>query len=543
MAHDSTRPDDPPTTTQLREKQANWLVHLFQILFLSVLLLDLDGPFLSAHNERQNQTFDMARHVYRDGWTSVFTPKVSFSSPGFETQHFTAALQEVPFHGLIAWPLMRVTSHERAVVRLISGAFALLSIQLMFWILRFWLPPMASALGAGVWATAPLVLHFGQAPMPDILCSAGMLAAFWFALRGKLSASSASFLFAILAKVSVIVFGLPVLTALLVASHCQSRRDGLRLASLWGWAPLSGLILWEFLLYWFAPPSSMTVIGILAGRGGWSGLVSLWFYKFLLGCALPFGMGVLGFIGLIFAAREKRSMNPAVKWTIVISNLFYLLFVIRKVTEPQYILPPLAWCVMASAFGFNFLMDQLRVSALWRAALGLALLLHVIVALLFTVDLKTCRVPSYPDIERAAKLLPADARVLVLYLHYGASPAVWLDRNVLAVSDELPSGFPSKCAQAYRAGFTHFLILDIESWHAPRGNDGVFAMWTRLTQALLRKPPEAGQNNSGNASPGSPFHRYSDLVFSRVYDSPHVVLYSMASFPAKQALGESFVWP
>lgn len=58
------------------------------------MLFELDAPFLSAHNERQNQTFDMARHVFHDGWCSVITPKVSYCIPGFEKEMFTAALQE-----------------------------------------------------------------------------------------------------------------------------------------------------------------------------------------------------------------------------------------------------------------------------------------------------------------------------------------------------------------------------------------------------------------------------------------------------------------
>ena len=49
------------------------------------------------------------------------------------------------FHGVIGWPLSKPTSHERAVVRLVSTAFALISIQLLYWILRFWLPPAPSA--------------------------------------------------------------------------------------------------------------------------------------------------------------------------------------------------------------------------------------------------------------------------------------------------------------------------------------------------------------------------------------------------------------
>src|ERR1700722_14236731 len=165
-----------PPDSKRPERLANLLVHWVQALFVVVLLFDLDPPFLSAHNERQNQSFDMARHVYRDGWSSVLIPKVSFIFEGYGELHYSPVLLEFPFHGLIAWPLVGVTGHERAVARLTSGLCSLAAIQILYWIMRFWLPPFASVLGTAIWALSPLVLHFGQLPMPDILCTTGILA-------------------------------------------------------------------------------------------------------------------------------------------------------------------------------------------------------------------------------------------------------------------------------------------------------------------------------------------------------------------------------
>src|SRR5579859_3627129 len=118
-----------PTKSNRPERLANWLVHLVQAFFVVVLLFELDAPFLSAHNERQNQSFDMARHVYRDGWSSVLMPKVSFVFEGYEDLQYSPVLLEFPFHGLIGWPVVRLTGHERAVTRLISTAFSLAAIQ------------------------------------------------------------------------------------------------------------------------------------------------------------------------------------------------------------------------------------------------------------------------------------------------------------------------------------------------------------------------------------------------------------------------------
>jgi hypothetical protein len=514
------------------EKPANWSVHFFQLLFLVIMLFQLDAPFLSAHNERQNHTFEMARHVFHDGWRSIVTPKVSDTMEGYETQRYTAVLQEFPFHGVMGWPLTLFTSHERAVVRLVSTAFALLSIQLLYWILRFWLPPAPSAAGAAIWAMAPLTLHFGQVPIPDILCTTGMLAAFWFALRGKLPASSGCFLFAVLAKLSVLPFGLPILAALLIARNCRSKRNFLQLSLAWGWPPLLGLLLWTGVLYWFAPPTSATILFIIVNRGNWITLVSPSFYKIVLGCLLPFGLGALGFVGVVFALGAQRpKMDQRIKWAIISSNIFYLILVVRKVAEPQYLLPMLAWCVVPASFGFNLLMDKLRTSAAWRIALGAALVMHVLMTLAFTIDLKASRVPDYPDIERAAQLLPPDARVVVVYrFPCGCSPVVWLNRNIVSLWD--PTGMADRFTALRRFGFTHVLIMDIESWHNDKSADGPLALAGRVFQALRKTPSVTGANPPGYADPASPFRQYCDQNFTSLFVAPHVVLYSMNFPPA-----------
>ena len=530
------------------EKIARLTVHFFQFLFLAVLLLQLDDPFLSAHNERQNETFDMARHVYRDGWRAVLTPKASYSWRGTETQPFTPMLYELPFHGLIAWPLALVTTHERAVMRLISGAFGLAAIQLIYLILRFWLPPGSAAAGAGVFALAPLFLHFGQVPMPDVLSTAGMLAAFWFALRGELAASSAGFLFTVLAKLSSVVFGLPVLVALALARHCGSKKDFIRVAILWGWLPLSGLLLWEYLLHHYSPPTEMTVGQILTNRSSWDNLIKSSFYKIVIGSLVPMGIRVMGSLGLICSVMERQKlMNGWVKGAIIFSNAFYFLFVVRNVSEPQYLLPMLAWCVIGAAFGFHFLLTKRRLGRGRQVALGAAVVLHLLVAGFFTVDLKSSRVPNYPSILRAAELLPPDARVLVLCRYYGASPAVWLNRNVLPVGDKFPAGFPGACDLAYRSGFRYLLILDIESWHNQKTGGGPLAMMSRVIKSLRKTPPAASPESDdsliGLTSPTSPYRQYCDLVFTPMMVAPRTVLYSMASLPEKRELGEKIIWP
>jgi hypothetical protein len=525
--------------------RGRWIVWFFQILFAAVLLLQVDEPFLSAHNERQNETFDMARHVCRDGWRSVLTPKVSYSWRDDPARPYTPMLMEVPFHGLISWPLTMVTSHDRAVVRLISATFALASIELLYWLLLLWVSPLAAAAGAGCWAVAPLVLHFGQVPMPDILSLAALLLAFWFAQKDRLAASSGCFLFSLLAKASSIVFGLPVLVALVVAQNCRTKKQFIRTAILWGWLPLLGIVAWEYLLNHFAPKTEMTLAQIMETRGGWSNLIKPSFYKFVIGCLIPMGVGALGFLGLLFAMRGRARMNPWVKGAIFFSNAFFFLFVVRKVPEPQYMLLMLVWGAMGAAFGFEFLLVKWRTSGWWRMGLGAVALVHLLVAIFFTMDLKESRVPSYPEIEQAAKLLPPGARVMVLYRFYGASPAIWLDRNVIPIGSKMPSLFPSTCEMGYRAGFTHLLILDIESLHDNKTGGGPLAIVKRVLNPGQNAATATanGSSATGFTSATSPYREYCDLVMTKMFDEPRVLLYSMAPLLEKKPLGEKVVWP
>jgi hypothetical protein len=501
-------------------------LRLSQLLFILVALVQLDEPFLSAHNERQNQTYDMSRHIFREGWGSVIVPRVTYSLPGHGDRKINAVVQEVPFHGVLGWPIARLTGHDRAAVRLVSAAFGVFSIQVVFGILRAWLPSLTAAVGAALWGTAPLVLQFGQVPMPDILCTTGMLASFACALRARLGASAGWFMFALLAKVSMIVFGLPILTALLIVRNCRSWSQILRVSLLWGWLPTAGLAICALIIHLFSPPTGMSVSNILAETGDWHRLIHASFYKLVLGCLLPFGLGVLGSWGLVLSVLPAGpGMDWRIKWAIVAANVIFLLGVVRKVTEPQYLLPMLAWFVIAAAFGLNRLAAKLQSGLLWRSCLAAAVVIHLLVAAFFCVDLKSSRVPNYPDIIKAGEFLPADARVIAFYRFYGASPAAWLDRNMIPLSSV--EALDGQLEQLKQWGFNYVLILDIESVHN-KGSDTSFkAMYARIIRMLQGKPSDNPINLPGFADPAGPARRYCDSRFSLLYAAPHVALYSI----------------
>ncbi len=515
----------------LNRYTARRLLRCVQLVFILIVAAQLNAPFLSAHNERQNQTYDVSLHVFHEGWSAVLTPTASFSLPGYENKPYTVIRQEFPFHGLIGWPLVKAFGHERAVLRLISAAFALLSIELIFLILCEWVPPGVAAAGAMLWGWSPLVLQFGQVPMPDILCTTGMLAAFWFALKGNLPLSSGSFLFSILAKVSVIFFGLPILTALVLARNCRSAGSILKTALGWGIVPLIGLFCWTLPELLHPDDTPWTILKIAGERGSLHNLTQLHLYVFLAGCLLPYGLGWLGAGGCVLAVTGKNlsQINPAIIGSLAVAGVFYLILIIAKIPEPQYMLPPLAWLVLMAAFGLKRL-GEAPLPA-WRHY-GLLLLagLQTITSLVFTLDLKASHVPNFEDIEAAAHFIPASSRVIVAYPFYGASPAIWLNHNVLAarfaatVTNDLP--------ELQKDGFDYLLLLDVTShtenfWSGSLSKTGMHMFHPIGTQSNAA-------NVIGFANSASPVREYCDRRFTRLYTSPHVVLYSVSApgFPS-----------
>jgi Dolichyl-phosphate-mannose-protein mannosyltransferase len=516
-----------PAAASTRAHSHWWFIGALQLCFLLSSVLHLNGPFLSYHNERQNQTFDTARHVFREGWSAVFTPKASFSFPGYEARPYTVVRQEVPFHGLLAWPLVKLFGHEAAAVRLVSIIFALFSIYLFYRISRHWLAPGPAAGGTALWTFSPMLLHFGQVPMPDVLCTAGILAAFWFALRNNLPVSSAAFLFAILAKLSIAVFGLPVLVALVGARKVRTLREFLRLSLCWGTVPLIGLVSWTSLEF-FDPNTPFAVARILSNRGGMYMLLSGTLYSVLFACLVPYGLGILGSLAFLAGVGTSPSgLKPSLKWALVVSNILYLVLVFSKVTEPQYLLPIVAWASLGAAFGLSHLASIARRHVIGRIALAALVCLQVLTTIVFACDLKASRLTDFGIVQEAAERLPSGSRVILFYPFYGGSPAVWLNKNVMATVDL--DWVKVHLTHLQQEGFSHIVLMDLKRLH-----EG--SLKQNLKKMLASFSP-GGRSTAGGrdplltdyAVPSSPYFQYCDSRFTRLFSNDWLVVYALPS--------------
>lgn len=508
-----------------------WVI-LFQVLFLLSALPGLNAPFTSMHYVRQNHTFDIARHVYREGWPAVIAPRFSISqlSDRYDplspvpnpTPQVTFVYLEVPFLGIFGWPAAQFfPDKERAISRLVAIVFSIASIALYFLIARRWVDAPAALAGAAIWASAPLILHFGQVPMPDVLALVGLAACFLFALRGNLACSSAAFLFTVLAKMSILIYGLPILTALLLALGCRSLFNAAKWAILWGTAPLLGLATW-LLLAAHAPPGSWDISGNSDSQHfGPIHLHDLLHWKYYLPPFLylvPLGCGILGIAGLIFASwKQARRINPWILAAIFISIAVNYVGENIAWHEPQYTIPVLFWLLIVAAPGLSILLEKARQNRLWRISLiGLAVL-HLLIAAISVAFLKTSRVANFSDIQAAKKLLPPEARVVVYSTTPNVYMSVWLDHNTLMLHpfhEQIPS--PSlleklnqQLDNLHHVGFDYLLLVD-----APR---------TQSLSILWQKPPYA----TDYTSPQSPLRQDFDTHFPKVLEGDHLVLYAL----------------
>jgi len=448
---------------------------------------------------------------------------MSFSLPENAQATFTVARMDFPFHGLLGWPWVAFfPDREREIVRLISLVVAAVSVGLFFRILRFWHDERVALVICAIWIFSPLLLHLGQIPMPDIFSTTFMMAAFVFSVRGRLLGSALFFMMALLAKVSVIVYGLPILAALILAKQSKEIFSTIGLAMRWGLITLVGLTLW-IVLGRYDPPASWQIIGgVPCGERGpirLEDLLRLSMYTPPLAMLFAFGCGVLG-VAFLVASLRRLHPRPGAGLVGCVLIAIVAQYLLMRITwlEFQYTLPVFFWVLWLASFGVAPFLKKDRYGRWWKIAFFGLLAGQVGVSLVCTAYLKKSRVSSIEAIEAAQEFLPENARVIVFAFVGGTatSPPVWLKRNTLSLCGLAnPSSpwdekeFVSQVQRLRESGFGYLAVFDTD---------------TRNRLASFFGPLSY---ETDHAVPGSSIRRFCESRFQLLYEGDRIVLYSL----------------
>lgn len=173
---------------------------------------NINSPLLDHHSWRQTDTAAIARNFYSNGF-DLFHPQIDWggSSPGYVETEF----QIIPFIIAILYKIFGISEW---VARLVSIAFSLGSVYLLYMLARTYFDVKTSAFSVLIFIISPLELYFGRAVMPDsamIFFSIGSLYFFdkWTKKErwGLFAIAVICTALAILLKVSALYLGLPLL--------------------------------------------------------------------------------------------------------------------------------------------------------------------------------------------------------------------------------------------------------------------------------------------------------------------------------------------
>lgn len=213
------------------ERHPSFDLAIFLIVLLAIAFrfYRIDIPFTEGHSWRQVTNADIARH-YALGSMNLFLPRVSWGGLNgvvgmeFPLLHYVTA---------IAW---RIGGESHYVARLISMAFSVTSVVLIFLLGRRWFGAPAGRGAAFLFAVSPSLVFFGRAFMSDTPMVTFMVAAVlawdWYFERPQLWRGLLAVLFTALAplvKLPAIVVLAPI--------------GGLALSWL-GWSALRNRMLW-----------------------------------------------------------------------------------------------------------------------------------------------------------------------------------------------------------------------------------------------------------------------------------------------------------
>lgn len=440
-------------------------------LFLLISLIRINAPFTNASHERQYQTVEMGQSLIARTGATVWMPRAAFANYSHPEQEYTVVRLEVPFHAAFGALLARVTGEAPWVWRSISILASLLSIILATFVFCHFVPEGGGFLAGALFSSAPLLLHYGQVPMPDILCTLGMITSFAVAclfkthkFYFKVILSALAFAAALLGKPSILPFALPICVFLFVPEDRRLEKKNFLPFCLWCAIALAPLLIWVFGSL-HDPPGTMNLFSLSTHeqRGFPGDLRDPMFFVRVFSYLTLFGVGPLGFLlsarGLCFISKSKTK-------NLLIAALISILSTYMGMTrymwrEPQYTLPVLFWLSLFAAYGWMYRPRILRLKLVF-ACLGICQLMTLAWA---TVDLKSDRVPNHAELQGLTRFLDKNAKILQVSPSYGATPSGLLQRTTLFYVPR--STKTQESLDFYRKrSYTHVLFWD----YTLRGN-------------------------------------------------------------------------
>jgi len=460
-------------------------------LFAASLLFSSKTTYRNAQHERQTQVLAISRNIYFDGLSTAWQPitdsvwNVSKLSSIAEASGPTIIRLEFPFHGVFGNLLATFTGWHNWIPILVSAVASILLFISSWLFYRQFLGYRESCISLFILSTSPMVLHFGQVPMPDILSLLGFSLSLYFSslasyrrtisipaigIRNQwlyLVASSLSFGFALLAKASIILFLLPVL--FIVAGSFQNRMKVIISLITFLAIAFIPLMLWQ-LLSVFDPQNSYSLIDMFTiDRNTQAGgllrtITSAGFVMRTFAYLSFFGVGVIGVILSIAAAISSFSGRSNRVYLVFIASILlsYLAIPNLMQREPQYTLPVIFGLAFLSGEGFaclKFKLQGLKSQGFFYFIAIILLTVQLTVSSLAFKDLKADRVPSAEELARIGKLLGKDEKIIIISASYGPTPTFFLDR-MSTILIHKPGMKSYDISEYSKAGFGYILFWD-----------------------------------------------------------------------------------
>lgn len=438
---------------------------LFYFVFFLIGLININSPFVNAQHERQNQTVSIAQNVAKFGLTGIFFPRADFSNPVSPESKYTVIHWEFPFLGVFYLPFAFIGIQEFWIFRIIMILISIIAGHCAFKTFLFLTDNKAfSEILLSLFLFSPFVLHFGQVPMPDMITTCFLVISFYSALKFQqkqnnfyLFQASLFFGLSLIAKASIIPFGLPILGMFWSKNKLMSKN--IQISFLWGLLPSLFLISWA-LLSLESPEGSWNLLQ--ARKDQLDIVLDLLSFNYYFRIICYISLFGIGFVGLFFTFKGIKAIlesnkSAALLFNILISMVFtYIVLHTKMWREPQYSVPILFWLLILASFSIT------SFEIIWRKNrkyIITGMLVQLIISGYLTIDLKADRMPHIEQLEKVSKEIPVDARVLQLSRSYGGTICLYLKQHNLAKIEDAAD--PGQFLSEYKKyGYQYLLFFD-----------------------------------------------------------------------------------